>query len=151
MPFEVRLRDTCGEHRGPCSPQAEQRERRGHRGDTPRHVCRLRRKPPVDQRLLLHASRVIVDKSANKIPLNRQVDCFRWKAISLATLCDLVMRSGGAQAATTLLSLVGNCRLHGVDPWECLHTLLGVITDQSVTKVGELAPIHAARAPVVEG
>ena len=58
---------------------------------------------------------------------------------------------GGAQAAATLLSLVGSCRLHGVDPWEYLHTVLGVINDQPVSKVGELAPIHAARAPVVEG
>ena len=51
---------------------------------------------------------------------------------------------GGAQAAATLLSLVGSCRLHGIDPWEYLHTVLGVINDQPVSKVGALAPIHAA-------
>jgi hypothetical protein len=51
---------------------------------------------------------------------------------------------GGAQAAATLLSLVGSCRPHGIDPWEYLHTVLGVINDQPVSKVGELAPIHAA-------
>ena len=32
---------------------------------------------------------------------------------------------GAAQAAATLLSLVGSCRLHGIDPWEYLHTVLG--------------------------
>ncbi len=58
---------------------------------------------------------------------------------------------GGAQAAATLLSLVGSCRLHGVDPWEYLHTVLGVINDQPVSKVGELAPIYAARKSLVDG
>ena len=58
---------------------------------------------------------------------------------------------GGAQAAATLLSLVGSCRLHGIDPWDYLHTVLGVINDQPVSKVGELAPIHEARAPLVDG
>ena len=56
---------------------------------------------------------------------------------------------GGAKAAATLLSLVGSCRLHGLDPWEYLHTVLGVINDHPVNKVGDLAPIHAARAPVI--
>jgi transposase len=56
---------------------------------------------------------------------------------------------GGAKAAATLLSLVGSCRLHGLDPWEYLHTVLGVINDHPVNKVGALAPIHAARAPVI--
>ena len=51
---------------------------------------------------------------------------------------------GGAQAAATLLSLVGSCRLHGFDPWQYLHTVLGVINDQPVSKVGELAPVDAA-------
>lgn len=56
---------------------------------------------------------------------------------------------GGAKAAATLLSLVGSCRLHGVDPWEYLHTVLGVINDHPVNRVGELAPVHAARAPAI--
>ena len=47
------------------------------------------------------------------------------------------------------LSLVGTCRLHGIDPWEYLHTALDVINDQPVSKIGERAPIHAALAPVV--
>ena len=42
-------------------------------------------------------ARVIVDKFADNIPLNRQVDRFRREGleISLSTLCDLVMRSAG--------------------------------------------------------
>lgn len=57
---------------------------------------------------------------------------------------------GGARSAATLLSLIGSCRLHGLDPWEYLHTILGVINDHPVNRVGELAPVHAARAPVVD-
>ena len=56
---------------------------------------------------------------------------------------------GGAQAAATLLSLIGSCRLHALDPWEYLHTVLSVINDHPVNRVGDLAPVHAARAPVI--
>ena len=59
------------------------------------------------------------------------------------------MHSG--DVAATLRLRVGSCRLHGIDPWEKLHTLLRVINDRSVRKVGDMALIHAARAPVVEG
>lgn len=56
---------------------------------------------------------------------------------------------GGARAAATLLSLVGSCRMHGLDPWEYLHTVLGIINDHPVNRVADLAPVHAARAPVI--
>jgi transposase len=56
---------------------------------------------------------------------------------------------GGAQAAATLLSIVGSCRLHGLDPWEYLHTVLGILNDHPVNRIAELAPVHAARAPVI--
>lgn len=55
---------------------------------------------------------------------------------------------GGAQSAATLLSLIGSCRLHGIDPWEYLQALLKAINQHPVNRVAELAPIHAARAPV---
>jgi hypothetical protein len=58
---------------------------------------------------------------------------------------------GGAQAAATLLSWVGSCRLHELDPWEYLRTVLGVINDQPVNRVGQLAPIYAARKSLVDG
>ena len=51
----------------------------------------------------------------------------------------------------TLLSLVGSCRLHGIDSWEYLRIVLGVINDQPVNRVGELAPIYAARKSLVDG
>lgn len=57
---------------------------------------------------------------------------------------------GGAQAAATLLSIVGSCRLHGLDPWEYLYTLLGILNDHPVNRIAELAPVHAARAPVID-
>ncbi len=40
---------------------------------------------------------------------------------------------GGAQAAATLLSLIGSCRLHGIDPWRYINTVLGVINDHPAT------------------
>lgn len=55
---------------------------------------------------------------------------------------------GGARSAATLLSLIGSCRLHELDPWEYLHAVLGAINDHPVSRVGELAPVHAARARV---
>jgi transposase len=58
---------------------------------------------------------------------------------------------GGAKSAATLLSLIGSCRLHGLDPWEYLHAVLGAINDHAVNRVGELAPVHAARAPAIDG
>jgi transposase len=57
---------------------------------------------------------------------------------------------GGARSAATLLSLIGSCRLHDLDPWEYLHAVLGAINDHPVNRVGELAPVHAARAPVID-
>lgn len=58
---------------------------------------------------------------------------------------------GGARSAATLLSLIGSCRLHDVDPWEYLHAMLSGINDQPVNRVGDMAPVHAARATVVAG
>jgi hypothetical protein len=39
--------------------------------------------------------------------------------------------------------------MHGLDPWEYLHTVLGIINDHPVNRVADLAPVHAARAPVI--
>ena len=54
---------------------------------------------------------------------------------------------GGAQAAATLLSLIGSCRLHGIDPWGYLNPVLGVINDHPVNRVADLTPLRLARTP----
>lgn len=58
---------------------------------------------------------------------------------------------GGAKSAATLLSLIGSCRLHDLDPWEYLNAVLSAINDHPVSRVGELAPAHAARAAANRG
>ena len=53
--------------------------------------------------------------------------------------------AGGAQAAAALLSLIGSCRLHGIDPWGYLNTVLGVINDHPANRVAEVTPLRLAR------
>ena len=54
---------------------------------------------------------------------------------------------GGAQAAATLLSLIGSCRLHSIDPWGYLNTVLGVINDHPANRVADLTPLRLPRTP----
>lgn len=47
---------------------------------------------------------------------------------------------GGARTAATLFSLIGSCRLHRLDPWEYLVSLLGRINDHPTARLSELTP-----------
>lgn len=47
---------------------------------------------------------------------------------------------GGATAAARLYSLVGSCKIHGLDPWNYLHDMLGRINDHSIQRLTELTP-----------
>jgi hypothetical protein len=47
---------------------------------------------------------------------------------------------GGATTAARLYSLIGSCRIHGLDPWSYLHDVLGRINDHPVKRLSELTP-----------
>ena len=51
---------------------------------------------------------------------------------------------GGARSAAILFSITGSCRLHGIDPWEYLHDVLGRINDHPVNRIRELTPANWA-------
>ena len=51
--------------------------------------------------------------------------------------------SGGERGAL-LYSLIGSCKLNGIDPERYLHHVLDVIADWPVNRVGELLPWRAA-------
>ena len=49
---------------------------------------------------------------------------------------------GGAQAAATLFTLIGSCKLQGIDPWTYLADVLSRLGDHPVNRVHELTPLE---------
>ena len=47
---------------------------------------------------------------------------------------------GGAKAAATMFTLIGNCRLQGIDPHTHLVDVLGRVMDHPANRVHELTP-----------
>jgi transposase len=50
----------------------------------------------------------------------------------------------GAQNAAILYSLFGSCKLHGMDPYRYLYTILDILPDYPINRISELLP-HRVR------
>ncbi len=53
---------------------------------------------------------------------------------------------GGARSAAVLFSIVGSCRLHGIDPWAYMAEVLGRLMDHPRNQLMELVPAAWARS-----
>ncbi len=51
-----------------------------------------------------------------------------------------------AKRSGMLYSLLGTCKMHGIEPTEWLRNVLQTIADHPINKISELLPHHAAKS-----